>query len=51
METDPTESDSKEHSGFNDFDFDEDPMETSLKQSPLIKKKATQGAYSHYTIV
>ena len=51
METDQTEKDSKDSAGFNDFDFDEDPLDTNLtKQSPLIKKKPTQGSCGRFQI-
>lgn len=47
-EADETEKDAKDNGGFNDFDFDEDLMDTHLtKQSPLLKKKPTQGAHLH----
>lgn len=45
-QADETEKDAKDNGGFNDFDFDED-LETNLtKQSPLLKKKPTQGEHS-----
>lgn len=44
MEKENNENDSKDNSEFNDFDFDEDPMDSNLtKESLLLKKKSTTG--------